>query len=289
VARRKTPAKKPGSFRLFVIACAILIVLNALQRKREEESQLRQMIDSSLQALAGENLSLDDSGLSLEILPTGRDRLDARQIERMLRATGDKSASYAFNDRNGTPYTMSAQGVDSRQHLVNTFLEGYEPFRVDNLALPLYAIARRKSYQLDEKQYPGRPEVWQSSRQSFYFPRGDCEDHAILLADWLIAMGEDARVALGDVDGNGHAWVILFRNGREYLLEATQKRGLSRNKAYPLAALATRYTPEYMFNREYFWTNTGSKFTTRYSGSTWRMKSRLRHPPHSSAETGSEP
>ena len=58
---------------------------------------------------------------------------------------------------------------------------------------PLYTLAQRKRYQLDAKQYAGRSEVWQTSRQAFFYPRGDCEDHAIALADWLIEMGEDAR------------------------------------------------------------------------------------------------
>ena len=45
---------------------------------------------------------------------------------------------------------------------------------------------------------------------------------------------------------------------------------------YPLAALQTDYQPEYMFNRKYFWTNQGSAFTTRYSGSQWLKQSRYK-------------
>jgi len=278
VARKKTPAKKTGGFRLFVIVCGLLIVLVALQRKHAEESKLQRMIDASMQALYVDDLFLTDDDLNLEILATPRAYRTSRQIEQMLRSTGDQSGLYSFYDSTKVPYTLSAQGIDSRQHLVNIFLEGYEPFRVDNLALPLYVIARRKTYQVDATQYPGQPDVWQSSRQSFFYPQGDCEDHAVLLADWLISMGEDARVTIGDWNGSGHAWVVLFKNGREYLLEATQKRGVSRNTSYPLAVLFTQYTPEYMFNREYFWTNTGSKFTTSYSGKNWQKRSRLNYP-----------
>ena len=87
-------------------------------------------------------------------------------------------------------------------------------------------------------------------------------------------MGEDARVVVGDMKGTGHAWVVLFRDGREYLLEATKKYGVSRNKPYPLAALYKDYHPEFMFNRDYFWVNNGTKYTTRYSDNNWEKKSR---------------
>ena len=89
---------------------------------------------------------------------------------------------------------------------------------VANPVLALYTVARRKRYQYDHITYPGRSEVWQSSQQAFYSAVGDCEDHAILLADWLIGLGYDARVAVGDYDGAGHAWVVLFAEGQEFLL-----------------------------------------------------------------------
>ena len=67
-------------------------------------------------------------------------------------------------------------------------------------------------------------EIWQNSRQAYLHTRGDCEDHAIILADWLIALGHDARVVLGNHRGGGHAWVVLFQDGREMILEATSKK-----------------------------------------------------------------
>ncbi len=73
-----------------------------------------------------------------------------------------------------------------------------------------------------------------------------------------------------------HAWVVLFADGKEFLLEATQKRGVGSLKAYPLAATFTKYHPEFMFNREYFWQNRGSKFTTNYSSEKWVKMSRYR-------------
>ena len=123
--------------------------------------------------------------------------------------------------------------------------------------------------------YPGRTEVWKTSRKAFYYTRGDCEAHAILLAEWLIEKGEDARVALGDYDGGGHAWVVLFKDGKEFILEATQKNWPARIKHYPLARLLPKYHPSYMFNRTTFWVNTGSNKVTQYDGYHWKEASRF--------------
>ena len=86
-------------------------------------------------------------------------------------------------------------------------------------------------------------------------------------------MGEDARVVVGDWADIGHAWVVLFKDGKEYLLEATKKSGLGRNKPYPLTDLFTEYHPKYMFNQGEFWVNTGSVYTTDYSSRNWEKRS----------------
>ncbi|MDP2228817.1 MAG: transglutaminase domain-containing protein [Moraxellaceae bacterium] len=169
-------------------------------------------------------------------------------------------------------FAAMAPDISRHFHFVNGYLEGFSPFPVENVWTPLTILARRKSYELDERLYGGRQEVWQSSQQAYHYTRGDCEDHALLLADWLISMGHDARVVLGTVHGNGHAWVILFRDGREFLLEATSK---SPRKRYPLASLLPEYRPAMMFNREHFWVNTQKRPTTDYSGPHWALRSRF--------------
>ena len=120
----------------------------------------------------------------------------------------------------------------------------------------------------------GFADVWQNSRQAYYFTRGDCEDHAIILADWLISMGLDARVVIGKVDGGGHAWVVLLVDGKEYLLEATDKRKIRSLNNFQLARLVRGYSPEYQFNRKQFWFNAGRQLTTKYTGDHWVLKSR---------------
>lgn len=167
--------------------------------------------------------------------------------------------------------TASAFGLDRKAHFVNSYLVDYQPFETNNIWEPLYTLATTKKYQYDHLQYSGILEMWQNSRQAFFYPRGDCEDHALILADWLISMDEDARVAVGTYRGGGHAWVVLFKDGSEYLLEATSKKK-NMTEVFPLAILQTNYKPEMMFNRNNFWFRQG-KHTTKYSGPSWKMMS----------------
>lgn len=180
---------------------------------------------------------------------------------------------YFFHLNNIKNATAIAPGLDERGHIVNAFLEGFSPFVVDNVWMPLYVIAKRKSYMLDSINY-GREELWQTSRQAFYFANGDCEDHAIVLADWLIDMGYDARVVMGTYENTGHAWVVLIKDNQEFILEATQKSQLSTGIPYPLAAGLPDYHPKAQFNRDTFWINTGSSFTTSYRSDNWVAQSR---------------
>ncbi|MCP3923385.1 MAG: transglutaminase domain-containing protein [Desulfobacterales bacterium] len=182
-----------------------------------------------------------------------------------------KAAFYTWSWYGVKNATASAFGLDRKAHFVNSYLVNYHPFDARYLWEPLYTLAMTKKYQYDHLQYSGILEVWQNSRQAFFFPRGDCEDHALILADWLISMGEDARVAVGKYKNGGHAWVILFKNGREYLLEATSKRKKKKD-TFPLAVLQTDYKPNMMFNRTHFWFRHG-KQTTKYSGKAWRVMS----------------
>lgn len=243
-------------------------------------SELDQKIEDSKTALEQQDISLVTGRYSVDILPLSISRGDS-EINKMLRARDKFNYPivywYSRNDEEALIYTMSASGVDGKQKLVNVYLEGYEPFPADNVMIPLLVLSQRKSYLLDSVHYFGRQDVWQSSRQAYLYSRGDCEDHALILADWLIAMGEDARVVVGTWDGEGHAWVSLMKDGQEYLLEATKKSGLGRNKPYPLASLHTNYVPEYMFNDRYFWVNTGTKYTPRYAEIAWEKRSRFNY------------
>lgn len=182
-------------------------------------------------------------------------------------------AYWSFSDKN--PATASAFGTDYLHHFVNNYLIGFEPFKAKHFWIPQYTLTMRLKYQLDADQYGGLKDVWQNSKQAFLNTRGDCEDHAIILADWLIAMGLDARVVLGKYKKSGHAWVIVYKDSQVFLLEATSKQKNKKWSFYPLTDFQTNYHPYCMFNRDYFWLNIGSMYTTRYSGKNWIKKSRF--------------
>lgn len=174
--------------------------------------------------------------------------------------------------------TTVAPGFDQRHHFANAYLVGYVPFPDVEAWVPLVALAQSKAYEFDHDQFPGRGEIWQTSREAFYYPTGDCEDHAIALADWLIGLGHDARVVIGRLKGEGHAWVVLHDGRQTYLLEATSKRPA---QALPLASRHPEYQPEAMFNRDTYWVNAGPVLTTDYRGAQWQQRSTF-------ARTGSD-
>jgi hypothetical protein len=190
-------------------------------------------------------------------------------VKKMLHSSSRSSGVVFYNWNKIDAFTASAQGLDHKHHIVNSYLVGYSPFRAINTWIPWQTLALKKKYQVDHLTYKGRKDVWQTSRQAYKVTRGDCEDHAIALADWLINMGNDARVVLGTHKGGGHAWVVLFKGGKEFLLEATQKSGLNTMRKFPLAKYQSGYHPKYMFNRTHFWKNTGSSSTKKYTSSKW--------------------
>jgi len=168
-------------------------------------------------------------------------------------------------------YALAAPSTSSGYYFTNAYLNGYVPYKTKSVWQPLEVLRLRFKYKKDDIAYNKRPEVWQTSKESFINLRGDCEDHAIALADWLIGQGYDARVTIGTVKfrgqpAGGHAWVVLFKDGKEYLLEATRKQKWN---MLPLAHTLPYYFPTEMFNRKDTWTNKGSKKTTEYAGDMW--------------------
>lgn len=190
-------------------------------------------------------------------------------------AKGDKG--YFFLDSKGFKFAATKLGLDYKHHFLNSFLVGYHPFEVSEPWMPHQVLRMRLKYQLDKDQFTGFEEVWLSSYQAFQAGRGDCEDHSIALADWLIEMGEDARVVTGTHNGGGHAWVIVIRETGTFLLEATRKRRQRLWSSYPLASLARGYVPSTMFNREHFWATEDKNNPSDYLGSHWVKSGKVIH------------
>ena len=114
-------------------------------------------------------------------------------------------------------------------------------------------IKNRGNYAEDEIHFKGS-DTWQTSAQVWTNKVGDCEDHAILLADWLHSNGFEARVVIGqDKKQNiSHAFVELNYSSRSLLLEAVDKSNkpdyMRRNRE-----LKERYKAIYAFDRDTLW------------------------------------
>ncbi|MBK1877908.1 transglutaminase domain-containing protein [Pelagicoccus mobilis] len=182
---------------------------------------------------------------------------------------------FFFLDSKKQKFAATKLGIDRNHHFLNSFLVGYSPFTVSEIWMPHQVLNMRLKYQLDKDQFAGFEEIWLSSYQAFKAGRGDCEDHSIALADWLIEMGEDARVVTGTHDGGGHAWVVVIRDSGTFLLEATSKRRRRLWSSYPLAALAKGYVPKSMFNRDYYWTTEDLSKPGDYTGKHWQKAGRV--------------
>ena len=185
---------------------------------------------------------------------------------------------YMLQSFDKTIYASIKPSTSTKMYFVNGYLNGYIPYKIDSVFKPLEFVRTNVKYQRDKFGYNNRPEVWQTSKQTLNTHRGDCEDHAIVLADWLIGLGYDARVVSGEVEfpsqkRGGHAWVVLFKDNKEYILESTKK---TKWNILPLASSLPYYFPKYMFNRKDFWINSGSVYTTKYASSKWKKSGKFK-------------
>jgi hypothetical protein len=263
-------------YAVFFMILIALLVTPHLYTEWKYDRPIKREIESSLENFEmAQNQRAAQSGY-VGVKGTGR-KFTEKQLHRMLGYQPAKlvDSTYYWQYQGVRNVTASAQGLDRLHHFANSYLVGFEPFETQSIWVPLYTLAIRKQYEFDRLQYSGLADVWQNSRQAFFYTRGDCEDHAIILADWLISMGLDARVVLGEYHGEGHAWVVLLVDGKEYLLEATGKKKMRSLNDFKLTKLVTGYSPMCQFNRNLFWYNEGNKLTTRYTGNHWVLKSRF--------------
>jgi hypothetical protein len=254
----------------------LLIIIQNIERVRFE-SEIYRQIDEALKDSTNDLEEYSESDNYIEILEDG-EKLTEKQIQLHFRnrSTEEMSAGVSFWSHNTNAHvTASAFGTDNLHHFLNHYLIGYAPFKTAHIWIPHYTISMRLKYQLDVKQYWGLSEVWQNSKEAFFNTRGDCEDHAVVLADWLIEMGLDARVVLGTYEDKGHAWVVVLKGSKVFLLEATSKQKRKKWRHYPLAKFEHNYHPKCMFNRNYFWLNMGSIYTTDYESGHWAKKSKF--------------
>lgn len=187
-------------------------------------------------------------------------------------------------------YAMVAADEAGHFRYVNEFLTGYAPpavfakdqSRVYELFTIWSAVHSNCSYQKDAGVRKEQTDTWQTSLETQRRGRGDCEDSAIYLCDWLLSRGFQARVALGRYgDLGGHAWVVVKLEDKEYLLESTEGRPDPSNP--PLVSrVGSRYVPEIMFDRFAIYVRAvpGQAWKGDYwSGKTWiRVEPRKLNP-----------
>ena len=132
---------------LFVVGLLALVHAGVFFLERNSvDSLLRDNIAKAVTLLDEQNLELVAGSYDLYILPIRRRRSEG-DLERMLRKWDhhDGPVYYWLSEKyDNLIYTMSARGLDDRQHLAHAYLEGYEPFITDNFMIPLYALAQRK-------------------------------------------------------------------------------------------------------------------------------------------------
>ncbi len=142
--------------------------------------------------------------------------------------------------------------------------------RLEEMFAVWKAVLDRCRYAEDIVGVKGAKDIWQTSAETWKVANGDCEDTSILLADWLISRGFDARVALGTLAGHGgHAWCVVRLGGEQYILESTEAK--PDPKRPPLVTrIGQYYRPEILFDPDYVYFRTGKGWTPLYySKSAW--------------------
>jgi hypothetical protein len=160
----------------------------------------------------------------------------------------------------GHIYGMLAADTGEHFHYVTEFLTGNAPpiqyppgqSKLEELMTIWRAETGRCRY-LSDGSYEDN-ENWQTSNETYERRRGECEDLAILLADWLLTRGFQARVVIGSHPAaqdaqDAYAWVVVRLDGKDYLLESTEFP-LNLQSPPLLSEAGSRYVPELSFDRQ---------------------------------------
>ena len=186
-------------------------------------------------------------------------------------------------------YAMFAADTKAHLHYVNEYLTGYQPPAhfpknlppLSEMLLIWSGVSHTCKYLPDAPNPDASPadesaDTWQFAQETQILHTGDCEDSAIMLADWLLARGFNARVAVGRcAERGGHAWVVTRLMGKEYLLESTNPEPDLTHE--PLASeLGSRYVPEVTFDRDAIYVRREPRAS--FDGDYWSDKKWIRIP-----------
>jgi len=162
----------------------------------------------------------------------------------------------------GRKYDSFAQDTVGKFHRPSRYCEEFNPKPLDSPSKIWLRALMRVAYEVDQERY-GRLDVWQRAGQTWDLRRGDCEDSALLIADWLRANGFDAKVVIGVAEGEGHAWVVLHADGQDYLLEGTGGEA-AYHRVPPRASALPDYFPEAQFDPSGMWYRKDKGWTADY-------------------------
>lgn len=152
------------------------------------------------------------------------------------------------------PYEVLAADTNGRFRRASDYFEGFQLPNAPELAekpnvtrmISVWAeVLRHCDYEYDRVGM-NKGEAWKMPSQTWKDARGDCEDTSLLLADSLISAGIEARVAVGwNIHIGQHAWCVARVEGRQYILESTQRlKPGSLPKPMPVATGANEFQPE---------------------------------------------
>jgi predicted transglutaminase-like cysteine proteinase len=182
-------------------------------------------------------------------------------------------------------YGVIAADTRGKFRYANEFLTGYRPpalFPEDGNRLhEMYtiwsAVVRHCKYTKDNTRQNEERDIWQTALETQSLGQGDCEDSSIMLVDWLLARGFQARVVLGHYgDMGGHAWVVVRLDGTDYLLESTEGPPNLEQPPY-VSDVGARYVPDTLFDRDAIYVR--AKPRDRFNGDYWSAKHWIRLQP----------
>jgi TolA-binding protein len=151
---------------------------------------------------------------------------------------------------NDIPFSPDIHGRYQRR---TEYLVNFRPYPADNVFLMWKAVVEHVRYQRDINAHRLQ-DAWQYPQDTYRFRQGDCEDSALLLCDWLRAMGHDAKVVMGKNRDGAHAWVALKDGDEIYYLEtAVESTDISRRHLPRLNASMRQYQIEELFDSDTYW------------------------------------
>ena len=159
-------------------------------------------------------------------LTLSTEKINNTYIYKNLLAKYNTIGGFPIYDQDKNLFTFIFPSVQLDFHSPQAYLLKVNPFKITTPSDAHHYIAQKIRYSRDKTQHSVL-EAWQTSKQITKRLRGDCEDHAILLADWLNMTQFKAFVECGKYKVNrkweGHCWVVYASNNQELLIESTQK------------------------------------------------------------------